>query len=86
MRPYQDWLRNEIRDRREATVAEQNEIERALAAIESDTSLGEEQSLLMRIELGERRAVLNHEEAGLRFELRVRDSPEMTAQFGPGRD
>ena len=86
MRPYQDWLRSEIRSRREAIVAEQDEIERAFAAVRSDTSLSTGQSLDMQLELGNRRSALDDEDVGFRVELGIRDSPEQTAEFGPGRD
>jgi hypothetical protein len=87
MRSHQDWSRVEIHDRSAAIPAELDEIKRALDAAKRDTTLGQPQSLRIRIDLGKRSLALLEEESELRVELQIRDDPEKFNKCGgPGRD
>lgn len=86
MRPYREWPRSEIHERRRAILAEQDQLARARKAVERDTALGESESLDLQLDMRKRSNALNDEDAQLRFELNVRDTPNLLAEFGPGRD
>lgn len=85
MRPYQDLLRSEIRDRVEAIRAEIEANEAASDAVPDDRDSGH---VRLQLQLAERFAALAKEGSDLEWELSVRDkSAGEAAMFGgPGRD
>jgi len=100
MRDYQDWRRADITARIEALVKDSLEYRRTAERAEEEAKdklargrWSSMEALAIRAacntvqhELSQRQRVNLDEVQALQVELAIRDSPELVAQFGPGRD
>ena len=100
MRDYQDWTRADITARIDALWAENAEYRRCAQRLKEEAAAKiarggwtameamaiENSSITAQMGLSQRQGANAREVQGLQVELAIRDSPELVAQFGPGRD